>query len=115
MIDDAPDDIQPLELASTAASLNTDVRIIGHHNNPWGLARGYVSERPHGAELQLAGASIGRRSSGSPILNEQNQVVGIVTSIEPPNVRAGNDFLSGFSYGHPLSAVLETLTLWGVD
>lgn len=115
VVDNAPNDIHPLELASTAVGLDTNVRIIGHHHNPWGLARGYISERPQGAELQLAGASIGRRSSGSPILNEQNQVVGIVTDIEPPNVRAGNDFLSGFSYGHPSFTLLETLTLWGMD
>ena len=115
VIDNAPDDIQPLELASTVVSIDTNVRIIGHHRNPWGLARGYISERPQGTALQFAGASIGRRSSGSPILNDQDQVVGIVTSIEPPNVRIGNDFLSGFSYGHPSSNLLETLNLWIMD
>ena len=115
LIENAPDDIQPLALASESAGLDTDVRLIGHHNAPWGLSRGYISQRPQGTVLQLAGAAIGRRSSGSPILDAENRVVGIVTSIEPPGIGQGNDFLGGFSYGHPSSAVLDMLNRWGMN
>lgn len=112
LVEDAPDDIQPLAIASKAVSLDEDVRIIGHHNTPWSLARGYTSSLVEATTLELAGAAIGVRSSGSPILNSQNEVVGIITSISPPNVLNGRDFLGGFSYGHPSDALIEILTLW---
>jgi S1-C subfamily serine protease len=103
-----------LELLSGGVGLDTDVRLIGHHNEPWGLSRGYISQRPQGTVLQLAGATIGRRSSGGPVLDSENRVVGIVTSIEPPNIGQGGDFLSGFSYGHPSSSIVQMLTAWGI-
>lgn len=115
VIENAPEDIQPLEISKVSAGLDTDVYIVGHHNDPWAISRGYINSLPQGATLQFAGATIGKRSSGSPILDNQNRVLGIVTSIEPPNFGQGGDFLSGFSYGHPSSILLETLTSWGVN
>ena len=114
VVDNAPKDIRPLEMASEAVGLNVSIQIYGHHNQPWAIARGYVSVRPQDSEIQIAGATIGRRSSGSPILNDENQVVGIITSIEPPNFGGGDEFLGGFSYGHPSPALIDVLTRWGV-
>ncbi|MEM9808008.1 MAG: tetratricopeptide repeat protein, partial [Cyanobacteria bacterium P01_D01_bin.56] len=114
VIEDAPADIQPLEIVSTTVGLNADIHVIGHHNDPWSLARGYVNLRPQGNELQLAAAAIGQGSSGSPVFNSENQVVGIITNIEPPNIGQGSDFLGGFSYGHPATAIMTTLEAWNV-
>lgn len=115
VIDNAPKDIQPLEISQASAGLDTDVYIVGHHNDPWVISRGYINALPQGANLQFAGASIGKRSSGSPILDNQNRVIGIVTAIDPPSFGQGRDFLGGFSYGHPSSILLEKLAFWGVE
>ncbi|MEM9484295.1 MAG: tetratricopeptide repeat protein, partial [Cyanobacteria bacterium P01_F01_bin.116] len=114
VIEDAPEDIQPLEIISTTVGLDTDIRVIGHHNDPWSLARGYVNRRPQGTVLQLAETAIGQGSSGSPVFNSENQVIGIITDIEPPNIGQGGDFLGGFSYGHPSTAIMTTLEAWNV-
>lgn len=114
VIDDAPEDVQPLRISSEIAGLNSDVRIVGHHNAPWSISRGYVSKEPQNNNIQLAETAIGKGSSGSPILNRENEVVGIVFSIEPPNIGNGSDFLGGFSYGYSANILVDTLRKWNI-
>lgn len=114
VVENAPEDIQPLVISQVPAGLNADVRILGHHDDPWMISRGYVSALPQGTNLSLSGATIGVGSSGSPILDDQNRVLGIVNYIRPPNFGNGGIFLGGFSHGHPSSALTNMLTAWGI-
>ena len=117
VVENVPNDIQPLKITTETISLDTTVRIYGHHDGiPWGAsAPGNVSARPQGSEIRIVGADgVGRGSSGSPILNEQYEVVGIISDIEPPDFGGGTDVLGGFSIGHPSPTLEEMLIRWDV-
>src|SRR5919202_6076041 len=108
-VTDIPKDIQPLPLSPTAVSLHAPIRTIGHPNTTgdWTVATGEVSYK-HNNELQLSAISA-PGNSGAPVLNQQNQVVGIVWGRYS---QRGDK--SGSTLAFPMQSVKEQLLRWGI-
>ena len=113
LIEDAPDDIQPLTIGdSDQLARRTDLTVIGHPitDLPWTVDSGLLSNRDV-IRLQVSQASFGPRSSGGPILNEQNQIVGII--FEAIDTRATGTS-SGFGLAYRVEYIEPTLRQWGM-
>ena len=113
LIEDAPDDIQPLTIGdSDQLARRTDLTVIGHPitDLPWTVDSGLLSNRDD-IRLQVSQASFGPRSSGGPILNEQNQIVGII--FEAIDTRATGTS-SGFGLAYRVEYIEPTLRQWGM-
>lgn len=114
VIDNAPEDFQPLVLGNgTLLPQLSGLLIIGHPRGlqPWTAEVGSLSNRS-GQELQISNVSLGPGTSGSPVFDEQNnQVVGIVfQTIDTQALgRAG-----GFGLAYPVELIKPILQRWGV-
>ena len=122
-VDDAPD-IPPLEIAPASLSSSSSlVRIVGHPSisDDWTIVSGSANrnniwtdddwnqDRDH---LQID-ATVGTGNSGGPVLNDQNQVVGIMhvsTGVDRDSAATG-----GFAGAYSVSALRTTLGNWGLD
>ncbi|PSN13297.1 hypothetical protein C7293_16485, partial [filamentous cyanobacterium CCT1] len=112
-----PADVSYLELAEpgTSGSRGTEVTIIGHptHGFEWTLQNGYISSRT-AQEFQISGASLGPGSSGSPVLNGQNEVVAIIQQVSEDR---GQGTTSGFGFALRIDAaiyehVMQYIAAW---
>lgn len=113
MIDNAPDDIQPLALGdSNELPLLSDLLVVGHPRAalPWTTETSSLSNRDV-QELQISRASLGPGNSGSPILNEQNQVVGILFSTLDTSAPGR---AAGFGYAYRSDFIKPVLEDWGM-
>jgi superkiller protein 3 len=113
-IDNLPEDIQPLKLATTPVPLETAIRIIGHPASAnggrtfyWSSLTGTINGVSD-TEMQLT-ASLGGGASGAPILNQRNnQVLGMVFG--------GNQLDRGNYLGQafPISYLEKQFRAWGL-
>ncbi|MEO1399778.1 MAG: tetratricopeptide repeat protein [Cyanobacteria bacterium J06635_1] len=112
-IDNAPRDIEPLAVAANNLSSGSRVSILGHPSigEAWTLSGGEVSHA-RANELQLQ-TTVAPGNSGGPVMNDQNQVVGVMYS----SVGSADDLFAtgGFGYAYPMSYIQSTLASWGVD
>ncbi|MGD1937954.1 MAG: tetratricopeptide repeat protein [Cyanophyceae cyanobacterium] len=109
-VDNIPKDIQPLKLNFNRPNTDDDIRMIGHPTigNLWSLSRGYIgSSTP---TLQINNSDIAKGNSGGPILNQNNQVIGIVFEIAKRNP----DSTGNFAFGYSLNQIQDTLRRWQV-
>ena len=113
MIDNAPDDIQPLALGdSDELPRLSDLLVVGHPSAalPWTTETSSLSNRDL-QELQISRASLGPGNSGSPILNEQDQVVGILFSTLDASAPGR---AAGFGYAYLSDSIKPVLEKWGM-
>jgi S1-C subfamily serine protease len=113
VIENAPDDIRPLSTGNSAQlSRRSVLTTIGHPSTglPWTLDEGLLSNRDVEL-LQISQASFGPSSSGSPILNSQNQVVGII--FEAVDSRAVGTS-AGFGLAYRIDYIQPLLQQWGM-
>ena len=115
VVDNAPEDIKPLETTLDIPAENSRFLAIGHPDaigNSWSFSRVSISSIQDN-ELQLGGDSLASGNSGGPVINEHNQVVGIVTTTAP----SGNDenATGGFGFAIPISYLQDTLRSWGIS
>ena len=120
-VNNIPEDIQPLSLVSTPTNLNLPIRVIGHPftETGWMVSEGKViSLEP--PLLQLS-ALVAQGNSGSPVLDEQNHVVGVMSFMVPSTEQLiellpSPDLSSLRGYGVAFSskAVKEKLESWGI-
>jgi len=110
-----PEDIQPLTLSSSSQAGNTPILVIGHPYNKteWFVSQGDVSRKTH-QKLELS-AFLASGSSGGPVLNKQNQVVGLAVGIKlwchtAPEIP--KDMSCGVAY--PIEVVTEKLKVWDI-
>jgi S1-C subfamily serine protease len=107
---------------------NQQVFVIGHpyiKTNPWDSARGDVSSYdPQSSEFPID-ATVGMGNSGGPVINEQNQVVGLFFRIRDKNElskdslkRTSMEGISpatrGIGLAHPITFILNKLRTWKV-
>jgi tetratricopeptide (TPR) repeat protein len=119
-ITDAPEDIQPLALSPVPALPMQSIRSIGNPFNQkdWTLSKGIVNENTE-KSLNLAMLVVSGQS-GSPVLNEKNQVVGMISQSGlfcPDGLGADSLETSvklGCGLAVPSDRIRERLIEWGV-
>lgn len=108
-------DIDVLQLSSKEVRSNTQVRVIGHPNSykasDWTVETGEISKVTD-KQLQLSKFTLYRGNSGSPVLDQQNHVVGVVfdITVDDPQGKTGT---AGFGFAHPIELVKNQLRTWG--
>jgi S1-C subfamily serine protease len=109
-----PEDIQAMAMVSSRPPRGLKVKIIGHPTtgDPWSLVSGEIV----GANsLQLPiDANVAEGNSGSPVLDEEGRVVGIIFSVKPFDSKSETVATGGFSYAYPASMIREKLSTWGI-
>lgn len=115
-VTDIPRDIKPLARSSASVALKAPIRIIGYPNNAdnWTVATGEVIKKTD-QQLELS-AIVAAGNSGSPVLDRQNRVVGIVWGTHYINqTQKQNQDKSGLALAFPLQSVTKQLKDWGID
>ncbi len=113
-----PQDLQPLTISEQPVEANIPIRVLGHPNDgeDWTVSTGKLGQTTdRGMEL-TADLSLG--NSGSPVLNEQNQVVGVAVAVtmfcrEKTGLEAVGinwDFNCGLAL--PIKSVVKQLKTW---
>lgn len=109
-------DIQALQMSSANVSSDTKIRVIGHPNIPevsdWNPDIGEIN-KIESQRLQLSDVNLYPGNSGSPVLDRQNHVVGVVFRIVSPDVEKGKIGTGGFVFAHPIELVKNQLRTWG--
>jgi superkiller protein 3 len=130
LIDDRlPKDIQPLSWNTDRLRANQRIYAIGHPYNkdtPWDSASGEVtSSMLHGVLLPID-AIVAAGNSGGPVINEQNQVIGVFVAIrtrttlaEPaiqnlPDTGNISPATGDIGLAYRITVVLEKLRAWKI-
>ncbi len=119
-VDNLPADIQPLSLSSLPVGPGMPVKVIGNPvNQPnWSMVKGKINQNTD-KELILAMMMVSGHS-GSPVLDNQNGVVGVVARAglfcpRPPAPEPLEVSLKlGCGLAIPLDAVKERLNSWNL-
>jgi len=102
--DPLPDDIKPLPTSSNPIQRQMSVRAIGHpvRGIPWSIEPGTISSY-NSQELQISGAAIQAGNSGGPVINSENQLLGIVFEVD-----------GGLGFAYPMPVIMEKLRALGI-
>jgi superkiller protein 3 len=103
-----PEDIQPLSISSTAITPKMPIRIIGHsaqrgEDKSWSMQSGQINYQNQ--RLEISQAALKPGYSGSPVINSQNQLLGIVFARKKG---ADRDF------AYPMSEIQKQLLTWSI-
>ena len=113
-----PPDLQPLPRSEQPVEPNIPIRVLGHPHDgeDWKVSIGQISQQTvRGIQLT---ADLARGYSGSPVLNEQNQVVGIAVAVtmfcrEKTGLEAlGINWDLNCGLALPIEAVVKQLKTW---
>ena len=113
-----PKDIQPLPISEQPVESNIPIHVVGHPNNgtDWTVSAGQISEKT-ARRMQLT-ADLAMGNSGSPVLNEQNQVVGLAVAVtmfchEKTGLEAvGINWNFNCGLALPIEVVVQQLKTW---
>ncbi|MEH2174668.1 tetratricopeptide repeat protein, partial [Nostoc sp.] len=102
-----PEDIQPLSISSTAIAPKMPIRIIGHsaqrgEDKSWSMQSGQINYQNQ--RLEISQAALKPGYSGSPVINSQNQLLGIVFA------KKGEDR----DLAYPMSEIQKQLLTWSI-
>ncbi|MEH2390101.1 MAG: tetratricopeptide repeat protein, partial [Nostoc sp.] len=103
-----PEDIQPLPISSTAITPKMRIRIIGHsaqrgEDKSWSMKSGNISY--NNQQLEISQAALKPGYSGSPVLDSQNQLLGIVFARKKGEER---------DIAYPMSEIQKQLSTWKI-
>ncbi|WP_413201189.1 tetratricopeptide repeat protein, partial [Nostoc piscinale] len=110
--DKLPEDIKPLAISETAINSNMPIKIIGHseqggEDNLWSVVIGKIKNYQN-QQLEISETAVKHGYSGSPVLDSQNRVLGIVYAID--GRKSGETHNSAF----PISEVKKQLSIWNI-
>ena len=113
-----PKDIQPLPISEQPVAANMSIHVIGHPNDgeDWTVSVGQISQKT--ARVMELTADLARGNSGSPVLNEQNQVVGLAVAVtmfcpEKTGLEAvGINWHFNCGVALPIESVMQRLKTW---
>ena len=99
-----PDDIKPLPTSSNPIQRQMSVRAIGHpvRGIPWSIEPGTISSY-NSQQLQISGTAIQPGNSGGPVINSENQLLGIVVEVD-----------GGLGFAYPMPIIMEKLRGLGI-
>ena len=102
--DPLPDDIKPLPTSSNPLQRQMSVRAIGHplRGIPWSIEPGTISSY-NSQQLQISGTAIQAGNSGGPVINSENQLLGIVVEVD-----------EGLGFAYPMPVIMEKLRALGI-
>jgi superkiller protein 3 len=102
--DPLPDDIKPLPASSNTIQRQMSVRAIGHpvRGIPWSIEPGTISSY-NSQQLQISGTAIQAGNSGGPVINSENQLLGIVVEVD-----------GGLGFAYPMPVIMEKLRALGI-
>ncbi|MEH1856235.1 MAG: tetratricopeptide repeat protein [Nostoc sp.] len=103
-----PEDIQPLPISSTAIASKIPIRIIGHsaeegEDKSWSIQSGQISYQNQ--QLEISQAALKPGYSGSPVIDSQNKLLGIVFARKTVEDR---------DLAYPLSEIQKQLLTWSI-
>ncbi|MEH1768140.1 MAG: serine protease [Nostoc sp.] len=103
-----PEDIQPLSISSTAITPKMPIRIIGHsaqrrEDKSWSMESGQISYQNE--QLEISQAALKPGYSGSPVIDSQNQLLGIVFARKTVEDR---------DLAYPMSEIQKQLLTWNI-
>lgn len=119
-VKDPPEDIRPLALAAVPIGPMESVKSIGNPFNQkdWSVTKGSVNDNTEKSLNLRMLVVVGQ--SGSPVFNEQNQVVGMISRSglfcpdNPGMDSLVNSVKLGCGLAIPIDRVRERLSEWGV-
>ena len=99
-----PDDIKPLRTSSNPLQREMRVRAIGHpvRGFPWSIEPGTISSY-NSQQFQISGTAIQAGNSGGPVINSENQLLGIVVEVD-----------GGLGFAYPMPVIMEKLRALGI-
>ncbi|WP_217481665.1 serine protease [Nostoc sp. TCL240-02] len=102
-----PEDIQPLSISSTAIAPKMPIRIIGHsaqrgEDKSWSMQSGQISYKNQ--RLEISQAALKPGYSGSPVIDSQNRLLGIVFARKGENR----------DLAYPMSEIQKQLSTWNI-
>ncbi|MEG4217368.1 tetratricopeptide repeat protein [Microcoleus sp. Pol14C6] len=102
--DPLPDDIKPLPTSSNPIQRQMSVRAIGHpvRGIPWSIEPGTISSY-NSQQLQISGTAIQAGNSGGPVINSENQLLGIVVEVD-----------EGLGFAYSMPVIMEKLRALGI-
>jgi superkiller protein 3 len=102
--DPLPDDIKPLPTSSNPLQREMRVRAIGHpvRGFPWSIEPGTISSYNR-EQFQISGTAIQAGNSGGPVINSENQLLGIVVEVD-----------GGLGFAYPMPVIMEKLRALGI-
>jgi protein O-GlcNAc transferase len=108
--DPLPEDIQPLSMSLTAITNDMPIRIIGHDANrgsdlSWSVVSGKISSNDR-QTLTISQANIKPGYSGSPVLDSQNRLLGII-------IETRKDKKQDFALS--IAVIKNQLSLWNIS
>ncbi len=109
VIGNLPEDIQPLPISSTPITPKIPIRIIGHsakkrEDLSWSVKAGEIGSY-NKQQMQLSKVELVPGYSGSPAIDSQNRLLGIVFARSKEEQK---------SFAYPVSVILEKLHTWKV-
>ncbi|MEH1842754.1 MAG: tetratricopeptide repeat protein [Nostoc sp.] len=104
--DNLPEDIQPLPISLTAITPKMPIRIIGHsaqrgEDKSWSMQSGQISYQNQ--QLEISQAALKPGYSGSPVIDSQNRLLGIVFAQKKGE---------GRDLAYPMSEIQKQLSTW---
>ncbi len=113
-----PKDMQPLPISEQPIEPNRSIRVVGHPNDgeDWTVTLGQISQKTR-QQIQIT-ADLAIGNSGSPVLNEQNQVVGVAVAVtmfcpEKTGLEAvGLNWNFNCGLALPIESVVQQLKTW---
>ena len=102
----------PLTIRPNQCDPNTAVMIIGHPNNRnWSEYKAtFMNIQPSTGYL-LIDVTLGKGASGSPILDPNRKVIGIMVR----TANASNKNSEAIGIGHPINLVIQQISQWGIQ
>ncbi|MBN3941267.1 trypsin-like peptidase domain-containing protein, partial [Nostoc sp. NMS9] len=104
-----PEDIQPLPISSTAIAPKMPIRIIGHSaeegkDKSWSIQSGQISNH-NNQRLEISQAALKPGYSGSPVIDSQNKLLGIVFARKT---------VEDQDLAYPMSEIQKQLLTWSI-
>ena len=114
-VTDVPDDIQPLSLANDSPYLSQPVTVIGHPFTlkEWSTLTGQI--QGIGKQNLKISVPLASGSSGSPVLNDNNEVIGLAVGVQPLCNQTFLDNLNlSCGVAFPIEVIKQKLLKWGI-